>query len=78
MSIPIAHLKVIFEPELESLVERFDVLLRRTGKSAADAMDVADVMTRGTQLSPASFDEMLDAMVAVYDDGAGQAAGAAG
>jgi hypothetical protein len=78
MSIPIAHLKVIFEPELESLVERFDVLLRRTDKSAAEATEVADVMTRGTQLSAASFDEMLDAMVAAYVDSPGQSAGVAG
>jgi hypothetical protein len=74
MSIPIAHLEVIFELELDYLVERFDLLLRRAGKSAAEAMEVADVLTRGTQLSAASFDEMLDALVAFYDDGTGDVA----
>jgi hypothetical protein len=74
MSIPIAHLEVIFEVELDYLVERFDVLLRRAGKSAAEATEVADVLTRSTQASAASFDEMLDALVAFYDDGTGDAA----
>jgi len=74
MSIPIAHLKVIFEPDLDSLVERFDVLLRRTGKSATEATEVADVLTRGTQSSAASFDEMLDALMTFYDDSPGEAA----
>jgi hypothetical protein len=59
----------VFRPELDALVERFDRLLRLYGKSASDAMQVADTLTKATQLAAATFDEMLDATIAAVEVG---------
>ena len=67
MAIPIAMLLATFQPgTMESLVERFDRLLRLAGKASSDAMSVADTLTAGTQKGAASFNEMLDAMIVFY------------
>lgn len=63
----VADLWVIFRPDLESLVEKFDRLLRLSGASAIEAQRVADVLTTATQRSSATFDEMIDGMLAFYD-----------
>jgi hypothetical protein len=67
MAPALAALWVIFRSDLEVLVEKFDRLLRLTGKPASEAMRVADVLTAGTQKAAATFDEMIDGMLAVYD-----------
>jgi hypothetical protein len=69
MSVPIAQLSTIFECDPEWLSPRFDRLLRLYGNEADDAMEVADTLTRGTQLAAASFKEMVEAMLAVGDGG---------
>jgi hypothetical protein len=66
MAIPIGMLKLIQEPSLDWLVEAFDRLLRLTGKTASDAMEVADTLTVATQQSAGTFTEMVEAMIAVY------------
>ena len=68
MALPIAMLLAAFDPgPMDDLVEKFDRLLRLAGEPATRAMDVADTLTRGTQVGAASFTEMLDAMIAVYE-----------
>lgn len=65
MATPIAMLSAAHnEPDIGSLVEKFDRLLRLSGKSAEDAPYMADVLTKATQISPASFSEVLEAMIA--------------
>lgn len=67
MALPIAMLLAAFEPgTMESLIERFDRLLRLAGKSADEAMAVADTLTVGTQQGAASINEMLDALITFY------------
>jgi hypothetical protein len=68
MAIPIGMLKLIQEPSLDWLVEAFDRLLRLSGKSASDSMEVADTLTAATQRSAGTFIEMVEAMIAVYGD----------
>jgi hypothetical protein len=65
MALPIALLWVVHRPELNSFVERYDRLLRLHGEPASRAMAVADTLTQATQHSAATFEEMLDAMIAV-------------
>lgn len=63
MAVPIAQLAVVFDCDPIWLAPRFDQLLRLYGHDATEAMDVADTLTRGTQLAPASFKEMVEAML---------------
>lgn len=65
MAAPIAMLHIVFKSELIALIDRFDRLLRLWRKPAHEATHVADVLTAGTQTSAATFDEMLDSMIAV-------------
>lgn len=67
MAPAMAALWVIFRPDLETFVGKFDRLMRLASEPPERAMDVADVLTAGTQNTAAPFDEMLDAMLAVYD-----------
>lgn len=68
MALPIAMLLAAFRPgEIEHLVEKFDRLMRLAGEPASRAMKVADSLTTGTQAGAATFNEMLDAMIAVYE-----------
>ena len=60
---PIAQLSVVFGCDPNWLAPRFDQLLRLYGKSADESMEVADTLTRGSQLSAASFEEMVEAML---------------
>lgn len=64
ISVPIALIYVVQKVNLKVLVDKFDQLLRLWGKTADDAMDVADKLTKGSQMSASSFEEMLDAMIA--------------
>jgi hypothetical protein len=68
MALPIAMLFAAFQPgRLDDLVEKFDGLLRRSGQPASEAMQVADTLTRGTQVGVASLNEMLDGLLALYE-----------
>jgi hypothetical protein len=64
MARPIALLQVVHKPRLEELVEKFDRLLRLCSEPAENALAVADRLTKATQVSAATFQEMLDASVA--------------
>lgn len=67
MALPIMMLLATFQPgSVEELVEKFDRLLRLTGEPANRAMNIADTLTAGTQASAATFNEMLDALIAFY------------
>ena len=65
MARPVALLWVVHRPELEHFVEQFDRLLRLHDEPASEAMRVADLLTASTQASAATFQEMLDALIAV-------------
>ena len=68
MALPIVMLLAAFEPgSVEELVEKFDHLLRLTGEPANRAMSIADTLTAGTKASAATFNEMLDALIAFYE-----------
>lgn len=64
MAVPIAQLAVVFDCDPIWLAPRFDQLLRLYGHEATEAIDVADILTRGTQLAAATFPEMIEAMLA--------------
>lgn len=64
VAVPIAQLAVVFDCDPIWLAPRFDQLLRLYGHDATEAMDVADTLTRGTQLAAATFPEMIEAMLA--------------
>lgn len=57
-------------PDVEWLAERFDTLLRVYDKPAAEAMEVADVITVSAQRSAATMSETIEALV-VAGSGAG-------
>lgn len=61
---PIAMLWVIHRPDLTWLASNFDRLLRLYGMDATESMRLADVVTAGTKSSAATFEEMVDALVA--------------
>jgi hypothetical protein len=63
MAIAISQLSVIFGYGALRLAPRFDQLLRLYGKSASDSDEVADTLTASTQISAASFADMLEAMI---------------
>jgi hypothetical protein len=65
MASPVAMMSLTHGTELSDLVARFDQLLRLWGKPAHEAMAVADTLTKGSQLAASSFNEFLDAMIAV-------------
>jgi hypothetical protein len=67
MAVPIAQLALVFDCDPEWLTPRFDQLLRLYDRKADDAVAVADQLTRSTQLAAASFEEMVEAMLAVGD-----------
>ncbi|MPZ91858.1 MAG: hypothetical protein GEU68_09555 [Actinobacteria bacterium] len=67
MALPIVMLLAAFQPgPVEELVEKFDRLLMLTGEPANRAMNIADTLTSATQVSAATFNEMLDALIAFY------------
>lgn len=61
---PIAKLHLVFEANVEPLVEKFDRALRLYGSPASDSMRLADTLTASTQAAAATFEEMLDALIA--------------
>jgi hypothetical protein len=65
MAPAIAALWVVHRPDLRQFVEQFDRLLRLWRKPASEAMAVADTLTVSTQRSPATFQEVLDRLIAV-------------
>jgi len=64
IAVPVALVWYVHKPELEAFVDQFDRLLRLWGKSADEAMSVADMITAASQHSAATFDEMMEALVA--------------
>jgi hypothetical protein len=64
MAHPIALLWVVHRPGLEWLVEHFDRLLRLYGMSADESMRLADVISSATKQSAATFEQMVEGMVA--------------
>ncbi|NGP89932.1 hypothetical protein [Fodinibius halophilus] len=67
LAIVIALIWYVQKLDLEILVKKFDRLLRLWDKTVDDAMDVADTLTKGNQMSAADFEENLDAMIAFKD-----------
>jgi hypothetical protein len=63
MAVPIAGLATVFGCDANWLAPRFDQVLRFFGHEAAEAADVADILTTGTQQSAASFEDMVEALV---------------
>lgn len=64
MANPIAMLHVVHDVDLRMFAGEFDRLLRLYGKDAADSMALADQLTAATKQSAATFQEMVDAMIA--------------
>jgi hypothetical protein len=74
MARTIAQLAVLFDGDVTWIAPRFDQLLCRTGHVAAESEEVAATLLATTQQAAASFEEILEAMIAVYDPGVGLAA----
>jgi hypothetical protein len=68
MAVPIALLQVVHRPAWPWLVGRFDQLLRLASEPVSEAMGLADVLTTATKRSAATFEEIVEAMVAAYTD----------
>jgi len=64
MGDPIAMLHVVHDVDLQRFVGDFDRILRLYCKAASDAMAVADQLTVATKQSAATFEEMVEAMIA--------------
>jgi len=64
MALPVALLWTVHRPDLGWLVEHFDRLLRLYGLEASEAMRAADTLSAGTKESAATFEDMVEAMVA--------------
>lgn len=64
MGPPIAMLAAVHDYKAEKLVGQFDRLLRLWGEPAAQAMEVADILTAASLESATSFAEMLSALIA--------------
>jgi hypothetical protein len=69
MAVPIAQLAMVFDCDPDWLAPRFDQLLRLYGHGAHEATEVAGTLTSSTQLAAASFEEMVEAMLVIADDG---------
>lgn len=65
MAEPIAMLHVVHGSDLTEFATKFDQLLRRYGEPAEEAMRMADQLTVATKQSAATFDEIVEAMLAV-------------
>ncbi len=71
MAKPIAMLGAVFHENPVALAPRFDRLMRRFGEPPERAMHMADVLTRASQLTPGSFEEVmkgLEAFVGTSDE----------
>lgn len=67
MARPIAMGLVTHDLEMRSFVDKIDRLLRLYGEPAGQTMRVMDVLTKGAQVSAATFEEMLDASIKAVD-----------
>jgi len=67
MARPLAMLHAVHKMPMPLLVEKIDRLLRRAQMTASETMKVADTLTGGTQEAAATFEEMLDAMLELYE-----------
>lgn len=61
---PIAMLHVVYQPDLLMFASKFDQLMRLYGKGSEEAMSLADQLSVATRVSAATFDEMMDALIA--------------
>jgi hypothetical protein len=61
---PLALLWAVHRPDLVWLAGKFDQLLRLYGLDASESMRVADTIAAATKTSAATFEEMVDALVA--------------
>jgi hypothetical protein len=75
MAMPIAQLALIFACDPLWLAPRFDQLLRLYGYDPSEAEEVADRVTRSTQIAPISFEEMVGVMLTAGGGGAPDAEG---
>jgi len=64
MANPVAMLHVVHDVDLQEFAGEFDRILRLYGKDAADSMVLADQLTAATKQSAATFQEMVEAMIA--------------
>jgi hypothetical protein len=64
MARPIALLWVVHRPDLNWLVDRFDQILRLYDMDASRSLEAANVISASTKEAAATFEEMVDAMVA--------------
>ncbi len=64
MAKPIAMLGAVFHENPVALAPRFDRLMRRFGEPPERAMHMADVLTRASQLTPGSFEEVMKGLEA--------------
>lgn len=62
MAKPIGMLCAGFHAKPEDLAPRFDRLMRRFGEPPERAMHMADVLTRASQLTPGSFEEVMNGL----------------
>lgn len=65
MAKPIAMLGAIFHKDPAVIAPRVDRLLRKFGEPPERTMHVADVITRASQLTPGSFDQVMDSLEAL-------------
>lgn len=64
MANPIAMLHVVHRIDLQQFAGEFDRILRLYGKDASESMALADQLTVATKQSAATFQEMVEAMIA--------------
>jgi lysozyme len=69
MARPVAMLSTVNDVGLGWMAVRFDRILRLYGDPATESMRIADTLTRATQLSAITFEEMVDATIAVVAPG---------
>lgn len=65
MAKPIAMLAAIFHKDPSVIAPRLDRLMRRFREPAERAPHIADVITRASQLTPGSFDQVIDGLEAL-------------
>lgn len=70
MALPLAqmiHVQGFEGADRERVIDKFDRLLRVTGKPADEATSTMDTLMATTKQSRARFEELLDGMIAVYE-----------
>jgi lysozyme len=69
MARPVAMLSTVNDVGLGWMAERVDRILRLYGDPASESMRIADTLMRATQVSAITFEEMVDATIAVVAPG---------